>query len=146
MVQAYSNREKIFFLIHYFDWMSNWLIANVYCNLDFAVVEDSVASRKIFWLYIQKKHCFLWMILIVWIDPMNTLFFHIYIYIYKYILRPLSGKHSRGRYETPYPSSYGLNSTITVLLGEWLCHLITYKAWYVTKQRNKGKRYIYRDR
>ena len=26
------------------------------------------------------------------------------------------------RYESPYPSSYGLNSTTTVLLGEWLWH------------------------
>ena len=25
-----------------------------------------------------------------------------------------------GRYEPPYPPSYGLNSTTTVLLGEWL--------------------------
>ena len=25
-------------------------------------------------------------------------------------------------YEPPYPSSYGLNSTTTVLLGEWLWH------------------------
>ena len=26
------------------------------------------------------------------------------------------------RYEPPYPPSYGLNSTTTVLLGEWLWH------------------------
>ena len=26
------------------------------------------------------------------------------------------------KYEPPYPSSYGLNSTTTVLLGEWLWH------------------------
>ena len=26
------------------------------------------------------------------------------------------------RYESPYPPSYGLNSTTTVLLGEWLWH------------------------
>ena len=26
------------------------------------------------------------------------------------------------RYEPPYPPSYGLNSTSTVLLGEWLWH------------------------
>ena len=25
-------------------------------------------------------------------------------------------------YEPPYPSSYGLNSTITVFFGEWLWH------------------------
>ena len=29
---------------------------------------------------------------------------------------------SVSRYEPPYPSSYGLNSTTTVLLGEWLWH------------------------
>ena len=28
----------------------------------------------------------------------------------------------------PYPLSYGLNSTTTVLLGEWLLALITYKG------------------
>ena len=26
------------------------------------------------------------------------------------------------RYEPPYPPSYGLNSTTTVLLGEWIWH------------------------
>ena len=26
------------------------------------------------------------------------------------------------RYEPPYPPSYGLNSTSTVLLGEWIWH------------------------
>ena len=36
----------------------------------------------------------------------------------------------------PYPPSYGLNSTTTVLLGEWLWHGITYKGWYAIKQRN----------
>ena len=30
-----------------------------------------------------------------------------------------------------------LNSTTTVLLGEWLWHLITYKGWYAIKQRNQ---------
>ena len=34
------------------------------------------------------------------------------------LLRPLSGKYPGERYEPPYPSSYGLNSTPTVLLGE----------------------------
>ena len=29
------------------------------------------------------------------------------------------------RYEPPYPSNYGLNSTTTVLLGEWLWHYQT---------------------
>ena len=35
-------------------------------------------------------------------------------------LRSLSGKYPWERYEPPYPPSYGLNSTTTVLLGEWL--------------------------
>ena len=39
----------------------------------------------------------------------------------------------------PYPPSYGLNSTNTVLLGEWLWHQITYKGWYAIKQRNQRK-------
>ena len=31
--------------------------------------------------------------------------------------------NTRGEmYEPPYPSNYGLNSTTTVLLGEWLWH------------------------
>ena len=38
------------------------------------------------------------------------------------LLRSLSGKYPWERYETPYPPSYGLNSTTTVLLGEWLWH------------------------
>ena len=31
-------------------------------------------------------------------------------------------------YEPPYPPSYGLNSTTTVLLGKWLWHQITFKG------------------
>ena len=31
-------------------------------------------------------------------------------------------KYPWERYEPPYPPSYGLNSTTTVLLGEWLRH------------------------
>ena len=45
--------------------------------------------------------------------------------IYKYLvtlLRSLSDKYLWERYEPPYPPSYGLNSTTTVLLGEWLWH------------------------
>ena len=42
-------------------------------------------------------------------------------------------------YESPYPPSYGLNSTTTVLLREWLWHWITYKGWYAIKQRNRTK-------
>ena len=38
------------------------------------------------------------------------------------LLRSLSGKYPWERYESPYPPSYGLNSTTTVLLGEWLWH------------------------
>ena len=38
------------------------------------------------------------------------------------LLRSLSVKYPWERYEPPYPSSYGLNSTTTVLLGEWLWH------------------------
>ena len=34
------------------------------------------------------------------------------------LLRSLSGKYPWERYEPPYPPSYGLNSTTTVLLGE----------------------------
>ena len=34
----------------------------------------------------------------------------------------LSGKYIWGRYKPPYPPSYGLNCTSTVLLGEWLWH------------------------
>ena len=54
------------------------------------------------------------------------------------LLRLLSGKYSYERYEPPYPPSYGLNSTTTVL-GEWLWHEITYKGWYAIKQRNQTK-------
>ena len=42
-----------------------------------------------------------------------------------------------GRYVPPYPPSYGLNSTTTVLLGEWLWRQITYEGWYAIKQRNQ---------
>ena len=38
------------------------------------------------------------------------------------LLRSLSGKYPWERYEPPNPPSYGLNSTTTVLLGEWLWH------------------------
>ena len=34
----------------------------------------------------------------------------------------LSDKYPWERYEPPYPPSYGLNSTTTVLLGEWHWH------------------------
>ena len=50
------------------------------------------------------------------------------------LLRSLSGKYPWERYEPHYPPSYGLNSTTTVLLCEWLWHLITYKGWYAIKQ------------
>ena len=38
------------------------------------------------------------------------------------LLRSLSGKYPWERYDPVYPPSYGLNSTTTVLLGEWLWH------------------------
>ena len=38
------------------------------------------------------------------------------------LLRSLSGKYPWERYKPPYPPSYGLNSTTTVLLWEWLWH------------------------
>ena len=57
-------------------------------------------------------------------------------------LRSLSGKYPWKRYEALYPPSYGLNSTTTVLLGEWLWHWITYKVWYAIKQRNQTKPYF----
>ena len=44
------------------------------------------------------------------------------------LLRSLSVKYPWKRYEPPNPPSYGLNSTTTVLLGEWLWHLITFKC------------------
>ena len=34
------------------------------------------------------------------------------------LLRSLSDKYPWERYEPPYPPSYGLNSTTTILLGE----------------------------
>ena len=44
------------------------------------------------------------------------------IVVRKFVLRSLSGKYPWERCEPPYPASYGLNSTTTVLLGEWLWH------------------------
>ena len=44
------------------------------------------------------------------------------------LLRLLSDKYPWERYEPPYPPSYGLNSTTTVLLEGWLWHEITYKG------------------
>ena len=38
------------------------------------------------------------------------------------LLRSLLGKYPWEKYEPPYPPSYGLNSTTTVLLGEWVWH------------------------
>ena len=34
--------------------------------------------------------------------------------------------------------SYGLNSTLTVLLQRWLWDWITHKGWYAIKQRNQS--------
>ena len=38
------------------------------------------------------------------------------------LLYSLSSKYPWERYESPYPPSYGLNSSTTILLGEWLWH------------------------
>ena len=38
------------------------------------------------------------------------------------LLSSPSGKYPWERHDPPYPPSYGLNSTTTVLLGEWLWH------------------------
>ena len=38
------------------------------------------------------------------------------------LLRSISDKYPREKYEPTYLPSYGLNSTTTVLLGEWLWH------------------------
>ena len=48
-------------------------------------------------------------------------------------------KYPWERYEPLYPPSYGLNSTATVLLEQWLLHYITYKGWCAIKQRNQTK-------
>ena len=39
------------------------------------------------------------------------------------LLRSLSGKYPWERYEPAYPPCYGLNSTTTILLGEWIMAL-----------------------
>ena len=44
----------------------------------------------------------------------------------------------RKRMNPPLASpSYGLKSTTTILLGEWVWHWITYKCWYAIEQRNQ---------
>ena len=35
------------------------------------------------------------------------------------------------------PTNFGLNTITTILLHEWLFHLITHKNWYAIKQRNQ---------
>ena len=56
-------------------------------------------------------------------------------------LHSVSDKYPWERYEPPYPQSYGLNSTISVLLEGWLWHLITNKGLYAikTKKPNQTK-------
>ena len=44
------------------------------------------------------------------------------------LLHSLTGTYPWERYEPPYPPSYGLNSTTTVLLEGGLWHQITYKG------------------
>ena len=47
-------------------------------------------------------------------------------------------KQSNPKVEPPYPSSYGLNSTSTVLLGGWIWQLITQGGlWAIKQQTNK---------
>ena len=41
------------------------------------------------------------------------------------------------RYEPPYPPSYGLNSTTTVLLEGWIWHSITQEGWYAFKNNKQ---------
>ena len=53
------------------------------------------------------------------------------------LLRSLSDKYPRERYETPYLPRYWLNSIIAVLLEGWLWHWITHEGWYAIKQRNQ---------
>ena len=65
---------------------------------------------------------------------------HTYIYIYNYsdlsnfstsifISKFTFRQIPLGKvYELPCPRSYGLNSTTTVLLEEWLWHQMTYKG------------------
>ena len=48
--------------------------------------------------------------------------------VHEFELRSLLGKYPWERNEPPYPPSYGLNKTTTVLLGGWLWHKITYKG------------------
>ena len=38
----------------------------------------------------------------------------------RYYVHFRTNKYSWERYEPPYPPTYGLNSTTTLLLGEWL--------------------------
>ena len=44
----------------------------------------------------------------------------------------------KGMNPHPYPPSYGLKSTTTVLLEEWIWHKINQENWYAIKQQNKG--------
>ena len=44
------------------------------------------------------------------------------IVVSEFILQSHYYVHFWESYEPPYPSNYGLNSTITVFLGEWLWH------------------------
>ena len=46
------------------------------------------------------------------------------------------------RHEPSYSSSYGLNSTTTVLLQVWLWHWITHEGWYAIKQRIQAKLFL----
>ena len=52
-----------------------------------------------------------------------------------FLLRSLSDKYPWERYEPPYPPSYVLNCTTTVLLERLLWHWITHEVWYAIKNK-----------
>ena len=59
------------------------------------------------------------------------------------LFRSLSNKYSRERDDSPYPPSYWLNSTTTVLQEGWIWHWITRQGWYAIKQSNQTHKYVH---
>ena len=57
------------------------------------------------------------------------------------LLRSHSDTYPWERYEPPYPSSNGLNNTITVLEGS-IWHHITWEGWYAIKQQKQTNKLI----
>ena len=53
------------------------------------------------------------------------------------LLCSLSDKYPLKRYEPPYPPSYGLNGTTTVLPEGWISHQITLEGWCARKKQNQ---------